>query len=146
MEVTPSAVSAAFEALVRSSFYGPDVRRPGRGDTSKPTTLPPGGLVIMREGDPGEPEVLFSPQRWTYDHRFVLEIAPYPGVDPVQALATMLAPFAAAISADPHLGGLADWISAEQPSFDDTDTAGAPTLIWAELGVVVTYTTANPLG
>jgi len=58
----------------------------------------------------------------------------------------MLAPLAASITADPFLGGLADWMEAEAPVTDDSDVVGAPTLNWATVGVLVTYTTSNPLG
>lgn len=146
MEATPSTVLSAFKAMLDEEFGSAKVTRPGAGDTSKPTRMEPGGLVVMRDGDPGDPEVILSPQRWIYTHRIGLEIAPFQADDPRAALTTMLKPFAARIARDPFLGGLADWMEAEAPNTDQVDTLGAPSLTWATVDVLVTYTTSNPLG
>lgn len=146
MEATPSIVLARFKAMLDEVFSGAKVTRPGAGDTGKPTRMEPGGLVVMRDGDAGDPEVILSPLRYIYTHRIVLEIAPFQNDDAREALRVMLVPFAARIGRDPFLGGLADFIEVEAPNTDQVDTLGAPSLAWAEVGVLVTYTTSNPLG
>ncbi|MFN3616236.1 MAG: acyl-CoA transferase, partial [Rubrimonas sp.] len=39
-----------------------------RGDVL-PERLPAAGLLILRDGEPGEPEVTLSPLRYHYQHR-----------------------------------------------------------------------------
>ena len=39
-----------------------------------PERLPAGGLVILRDGDPGTPEVTLSPLQYHYEHRAEVEV------------------------------------------------------------------------
>ena len=39
-----------------------------------PERLPAGGLVILRDGDPGAPEVTLSPLAYHYEHRAEIEV------------------------------------------------------------------------
>ena len=39
-----------------------------------PERLPAGGLVILRDGDPGTPEVTLSPLTYHYEHRAEIEV------------------------------------------------------------------------
>ncbi len=39
-----------------------------------PERVPAGGLVILRDGEPGEPEVTLSPVRYHWQHRAELEV------------------------------------------------------------------------
>ncbi len=48
------AVLDAIKTLVASALPAAEVKR----NLDKPERIPPGGLVILRDGDPGEPEVL----------------------------------------------------------------------------------------
>ena len=43
-----------------------------RGDVL-PERLPTAGLLILRDGEPGEPEVTLSPLRYHYQHRAEIE-------------------------------------------------------------------------
>ena len=142
MITTPSAVLAAIEALVRATMLNAKFTR----GAAKPSSMAPGGHVVMNDGVAGDPEVTLSPTLYTYTHRVGLSVAPFPGADPRAALTIMLAPLAAAVVADPFLGGLADYMEFETPDTDETETLGASGLNWADVGLLVTYTTANPLG
>ncbi len=44
-----------------------------RGDVL-PERIPPSGLIILRDGKPGEPEVTLSPLTYFYEHRAELEV------------------------------------------------------------------------
>ena len=44
-----------------------------RGDVL-PERIPATGLIILRDGKPGEPEVTLSPLTWFYEHRAELEV------------------------------------------------------------------------
>ena len=39
-----------------------------------PERVPAAGLLILRDGEPGEPEVTLSPLRYHYQHRAEIEI------------------------------------------------------------------------
>ena len=41
---------------------------------SLPTRIPAAGLVILRDGTPGEPEVSLSPLTYHYEHEAVVEV------------------------------------------------------------------------
>ena len=39
-----------------------------------PERIPPAGLLILRDGDPGTPEVTLSPLQYHYEHRAEVEV------------------------------------------------------------------------
>jgi hypothetical protein len=43
-------------------------------DEVLPERIPAAGLIILRDGQPGEPEVTLSPLRYHYQHRAELEV------------------------------------------------------------------------
>lgn len=113
-----------------------------------PERVPTGGLIILRDGDPGDPEVLLSPLLYLYDHRAEIEVVVQAG-DPAArdaALDTLLASIGAALAADRTLGGLCDWIKPEAPKPVDLPIEGAATLKAAIVPVVLTYATADSIG
>lgn len=136
-------VVEAVRSLVAAALPLAGVRR----NLDKPERIPAGGLVSVRDGDPGEPEVLLSPLSYTYSHRVVLELAAYAS-DPLtreQVLDAMLAAIGAAVITDRTLGGLCLFLDTEAPSSDNLETLGAASARWAEAVIVATYTTSNPL-
>jgi hypothetical protein len=135
-------VLGGVEALARDAFGQAKFTRGG----SKPTRADPAGNVVMRDGDPGEPEVLMSPRTWIYTRPISLEIAPYLGGDAQETVARMLVPLRDAINQNPTLSGLCDWIEPVAPVPDEADVAGAETLTWFTVDLLVTYATNNPLG
>jgi hypothetical protein len=113
-----------------------------------PERIPLGGLLILRDGDPGTPEVTLSPLQYHFEHRVEVEVI-VQGKTPATrdaAFDALLAALAAAIAADRTLGGLCDWIEAEAPQPVDLPVEGAEALKAAIIPVVLTYTTADPLG
>jgi len=113
-----------------------------------PERVPASGLMILRDGDPGDPEVLLSPLLYLYDHRAEIEVVVQAG-DPATrdaALDTLLASIGAALAADRTLGGLCDWVEPEAAKPVDLPIEGAATLKAAVVPVVLTYATADPIG
>lgn len=137
------AVLAAVHALVSGALPNAEVKR----NLNKPERIPPGGLVIIRDGDPGEPEVLLSPLTYVYEHRIPLELAAFASASLTreQVLDQMLSAIGTAVTADRTLGGLCDFIEAEAPTSDDIETAGAISGRWADAAIIASYATANPL-
>jgi hypothetical protein len=109
-----------------------------------PERVPPAGLVILRDGDPGEPEVTMSPLRYHYRHRAEIE-AVVQGMARDAAFDTLCASVGAALAADRTLGGLCDWVEAEAPRPVDLPVEGAAGLKAAVIPVILHYSTADPL-
>jgi hypothetical protein len=109
-----------------------------------PERVPANGLLILRDGEPGEPEVTLSPLRYHYQHRAEIE-AVVQGTARDSAFDLLCADIGAAIAADRTLGGLCDWVEAEAPRLVDLPVEGAAALKAAVITVVLHYTTTGPL-
>ena len=114
-----------------------------RGDVL-PERVPTDGLLILRDGEPGEPEVTLSPLAYHYQHRAEIE-AVIQGADHDTAFDALCASIGAALAADRTLGGLCDWVEAEAPRPVDLAVEGAASLKAATIAVVLHYTTDDPL-
>lgn len=64
-----------------------------------PERVPAAGLLILRDGEPGEPEVTLSPLRYHYQHRAEIE-AVVQGASRDAAFDTLCASIGAALAAD----------------------------------------------
>jgi hypothetical protein len=109
-----------------------------------PERVPADGLLILRDGEPGDPEVTLSPLRYHYQHRAEIE-AVVQGTDRDAAFDTLGASIGAVIAADRTLGGLCDWIEAEAPRPVDLPFEGTASLKAAVIPVVLHYFTVDPL-
>lgn len=114
-----------------------------RGDVL-PERIPADGLLILRDGDPGEPDVTLSPLRYHYQHRADIE-AVVQGADRYAAFDTLITSIGTALEADRTLGGLCDLVEAEAPRPVDLPVDGAASLKAAVIPVVLHYSTADPL-
>ena len=110
-----------------------------------PERVPAGGLLILRDGEPGEPEVTLSPLAYHYQHRAEIE-AVVQGGDRDGAFDALIASIGTALAADRTLGGLCDWVEGEAPRPVDLPVEGGPALKAAVIPVVLHYSTADPLG
>ncbi len=115
-----------------------------RGDVL-PERVPAAGLLILRDGEPGEPEVTLSPLRYHYHHRAEIE-AVVQGASRDAAFDTLCASIGAAIVVDRTLGGICDWVEAKAPRPVDLPIEGAASLKAAVIAVVLHYSTADQLG
>jgi len=116
--------------------------------TILPERIPSGGLLILRDGNPGTPEVTLSPLQYHYEHRAEVEVI-VQGTTPAArdtAFDVLLVNLASAITVDRTLGGICDWIEAEAPQPVDLPVEGAEALKAAIVPIILTYTTADPLG
>ena len=109
-----------------------------------PERVPADGLLILRDGEPGEPEVTLSPLRYHYQHRAEVE-AVVQGAARDTAIDALTASIGAALAADQTLSGLCDWVQAEAPRPVDLPVEGAASLKAAVIPVVLHYTGSDPL-
>ena len=110
-----------------------------------PERIPADGLLILRDGEPGEPEVTLSPVAYHYQHRAEVE-AVVQGADRDAAFDALCTSIGTVIAGDRTLGGLCDWVEAEAPRPVDLPVEGAASLKAALIPVILHYTTADPLG
>ena len=114
-------------------------------DEVLPERIPTAGLIILRDGQPGEPEVTLSPLRYHYQHRSELEVVVQAGTGRASAFDDLIVAIGAALEADRTLGGLCDWVEPEAPASVDLPVEGAAALKAAVITVVLHYSTTGPL-
>jgi|SRR5581483_3564090 len=136
-------VLEAVRTLIATALPAAKVER----NAAKPERIPSGGLVIIRDGDPGDPDVTLSPLTYIYTHRIPIEIAVLAAapVTREQTLDEVLRAIGEAVELDRTLGGLCDFMEPEAPSTDDLEASGTVASRWGDAVVVATYATANPL-
>ena len=114
-------------------------------DEVLPERIPVAGLIILRDGQPGDPEVTLSPLRFHYQHRAELEVVVQAPNGRATAFDNLIAAIGTALEADRTLGSLCDWIEPEAPASVDLPIEGAAALKAAVIIVVLHYTTTGPL-
>jgi hypothetical protein len=139
MPTTRETILTALADLLRLIPFVPVLR----GEVV-PERVPAGGLIILRDGDPGDPAVTLSPLLYHFQHRAELEVI-VQGVARDAGFATLCGQIGAVISADHTLGGLCDWVEAEAPRPVDLPVEGAASLKAAVITIVLHYTTTGPL-
>ena len=110
-----------------------------------PERIPPGGLMILRDGNPGEPGVTLSPLMYHYHHRAELEVIVQTGEERDARFDRLIGRIGAALSADRTLRGLCDWVEAEAPEPVDLPVEGAATLKAAVVPIILHYATSDAL-
>ena len=110
-----------------------------------PERIPTTGLIILRDGKPGEPEVTLSPLTYFYEHRAELEVVIQAGAGRDALFDALTAEIGTALATDRTLGGLCEWVEAEAPEPVDLPIEGAAALKAAVITVVLHYATSDPL-
>ena len=111
-----------------------------------PERIPPAGLMILRDGNPGEPGVTLSPLAYHYQHRAELEMIVQSSTARDALFDTLAAQVGAVISADRTLRGSCDWVEATAPEPVDLAVEGAASLKAAIVPIILNYSLADPLG
>jgi len=112
-----------------------------------PERVSASGLIILRDGDPGAPEVMLSPLSYYYEHKAELEVIVQGKTAAARAAAfdTLVHDIGTVIAANRTLGGLCDWIEAAAPKPVDLLIEGGEALKAAIIDITLIYTTADPL-
>jgi hypothetical protein len=112
-----------------------------------PERVPADGLLILRDGDPGEPDVTLNPVHLFYRYRAEIEafVTPLMGGGGEALLDTLVEAVATALSADRSLGGLVENLSWSAPEISVLAIEGAAPILCARLIVTLEYLTADPL-
>jgi hypothetical protein len=113
-----------------------------------PERIPDGGLIIVRDGDPGEPEQALGGFGSTY-YQHAVEIGLY--VEDGNAAArdtafdAVLQKIGALLEADPTLDGLVFGLTYRRPEPAIEAVSGAPAIKSGTLIMTVEYETETPL-
>jgi len=118
-------------------------------NTAVPEKVPAGGLVVLRDGDPGEPEQALGGFGGAYySHAIEIEVYVEEGDAAARdaAFDALVQGVGTALDADPTLGGLAFGMSFGRPEIDTEAVAGAPAIKTGTITLTVEYETDSPLG
>ena len=110
-----------------------------------PERIPAAGLLILRDGQPGEPEVTLSPLRYHWQHRAEIEVFARGASGLDAAFDALAEKVGQAITADRTLGGRCDWIENDAPEPVDLAVDGAAGIKAAVLILTLHYTSNDPL-
>ena len=110
----------------------------------RPERIPPEGLIILRDGEIGEAQVLLSPLSYVWTHAARIEVFSASG-DPDAHLDTLLTSIATILGVDPALGGEIDQMEIGAPDFDGAAPEGGLDVKAAIVPVRLIYETAHPL-
>lgn len=141
----PSVREQTLAALLAQLETVPDatVKR----EVPLPETVPAGGLIILRDGDPGDPEVVLSPVSYLWEHQTEIEVILQRGQDDDSAaLDALLMAVRDVLAVDRSLGGLAEWLEWGAPKTSGLAIDGAAALNGATVPVTIHYVSADPLG
>jgi hypothetical protein len=118
-----------------------------RRNEALPERVPNDGFVILRDGDPGEPDITLNPRTAFYSHRVELELfvtRPIAGGGEA-LLDALVAEVGAVLAPDPSLGGLAENLVVTAPETGVLALEGAAPVLTGRLTVVVDYLVSDPL-
>jgi hypothetical protein len=113
-----------------------------------PEKIPADGLIILRDGDPGEPEqALGGLGNAYYQHAVEIEVYIEEGDATVRdtAFDALLQQIGTALEADPTVGDLAFGMTYGRPEPSIEAVAGAPAIKSATLSVTIDYESDAPL-
>ena len=141
MPTTRETILTALADLLRTIPHVPVLR----GEVL-PERIPPAGLMILRDGTPGEPGVTLSPLTYHFQHRAELEMIVQSAKDRDALFDALVAKISAVIAADRTLRGLCDWIEPEAAEPVDLPVEGAASLKAGIIPITLHYATSNALG
>jgi hypothetical protein len=118
-------------------------------NTAVPEKIPAGGLIVLRDGDPGEPDKAlggFGGVYYSHDVEIELYVEEGDAMARDAAFDTLVQAVGAVLETDPPLGGLAFGMTYGRPEVDTEAVTGAPAIKTGTITVTVEYETDSPLG
>lgn len=112
-----------------------------------PLKIPDGGLVVLRDGNIGEPTILLSPPCFLYQHRAEIEVVVQQtsAADNDAQLDCVLEKIGQLIMSNVTLSGLIDHMHAAPPEFIEQSVDGGLTIKGATVPIVLEYSSINTL-
>ncbi len=112
-----------------------------------PLKIPDGGLVVLRDGNIGEPTILLSPPCFLYQHRAEIEVVVQQtsAADNDAQLDCVLEKIGQLIMSNVTLSGLIDHMHAAPPEFIEQSVEGGLNIKGATVPIVLEYSSINTL-
>jgi hypothetical protein len=141
MSLREQILSALLSRL--QSISGAGVRR----NEALPHAVPAGGLIILRDGGPGEPDVTLNSRTEFFSHRAEIEVLVTQslGGGGEAALDALLSEIGAALATDRSFGGLAENLYWSAPETSVLAIEGAAPILTARVTVTIEYLVSDPL-
>lgn len=142
MTTRETVLQTLFETL--QTISGPKVLR----NETLPEKITTGGLLILRDGDPGEPETILSPLSYYWQHLASLEVFVQagPATERDQMMDALFQKIAIALIDDQTLGGLCDRVTPHAADTSSVVIEGAANIKAAIVPIELIYTTDSQLG
>ena len=116
-------------------------------NTAAPEKIPAGGLIVLRDGDRGEPEqTLGGISGVYYSHTIEVYVEVADAAKRDAAFDALVHKIGVVLDGDPTLGGPAFGMTYARPEIDTEAVAGAPAIKTGTVEVIVEYETGTPLG
>ena len=118
-------------------------------NTVVPEKIPTGGLIVLRDGDPGEPETALGGFGGVYySHSIEVELYIEQGDATTRdaAFDILVQSIGTALETDATLGGLAFGMSYGRPEINTESVSGAPAIKTGTITMIVEYETLSRLG
>lgn len=111
------------------------------------TTIPSEGLLILRDGDAGEPEILLSPLRYLYQHRVELEVwvQQAQSTERDQQFDQLLQRLGVALDSAGTLNDTVDLLHTGSPEFSTESIESGATVKVATIPIFLEFNTRHPL-
>lgn len=135
-------VLAAFHARLASVADATVLR-----NAALPAEIPAGGLIVMRDGNAGAPDITLNPVTMYFAHAIEIEafVTQPVGGGGEAALDALLTRVATALAADRTLGGQVEWMMWAAPETTGIAIEGGAPVMAATTTVVVEYLVSDPL-
>lgn len=107
-----------------------------------------GGLIIVADGDPGEPEVTLSPATYYWSHRaeIYVMVSGSKSTERDLQMDTIAAQIAAALEDDPTLGDVVENAQAIRLDIEEEPVVGGQNTKGAVLQILLNFETTSPIG
>ncbi len=144
MSVRESALRAVLALLETLPLPPGAVKR----NSAVPERVSDQVLVILRDGDLGEPQVSLSPLTYHWQHEASVEVfVAHPEASERDArMDALLVRLGEQLTAHPSLDGAVDFCVAGAPRFEELPVEGTAGIKTCVLPVILHYASASPLG
>lgn len=118
-------------------------------NTALPEKIPAGGLIVLRDGNPGDPEQAlggFGGVYYSQDVEIEVYVEDGDAATRDTAFDTLLQQIGSVLDADPTLGGLAFGMTYGRPEVHTEAVTGAPAIKAGTITVTIEFETDSPLG
>jgi hypothetical protein len=145
MSARETALAALLAQITASAAARPAPKPVVLRNEAYPVALPPGGLVVLRDGETALAEPILSPLRWHIEQEAQVEVvvAGNTAAARAAALDALLVALAAGIAANRTLGGAVEYAEVGPADLEDVEFEGAAPLRAARFNVTLQVSAAE---